>query len=317
MSIQTPLCKILGIEHPIILGGMMGQSNGRLTAAVSNAGGLGTLSSATFGLEGSREQMTQLLELTNKPYSVNLPLFHPMIPDLITLLPEFGVKIVTTSAGSPAKYTDILKDMGIYVIHVISSVRTALKSEDAGVDALVAEGSESGGKVAKIEVPTISLLPQVVERVQIPVIAAGGFADGSGLLAALAMGAQGVQMGTRFIASEEAPAHANWKQVLVDVDDSATAIACRNSSPTRLVRNDFFAELDALDEPGKTAMDFMPVMGIGAKRIPDDVDGTKGNYTAGTGSGLIREVLPAGDIVRHIMEEAEQAMERVGQVFVN
>ncbi len=317
MSIQTPLCKILGIEHPIILGGMMGQSNGRLTAAVSNAGGLGTLSSATFGLEGSREQMTQLLELTNNPYSVNLPLFHPMIPDLITLLPEFGVKIVTTSAGSPAKYTDILKDMGIYVIHVISSVRTALKSEDAGVDALVAEGSESGGKVAKIEVPTISLLPQVVERVQIPVIAAGGFADGSGLLAALAMGAQGVQMGTRFIASEEAPAHANWKQVLVDVDDSATAIACRNSSPTRLVRNDFFAELDALDEPGKTAMDFMPVMGIGAKRIPDDVDGTKGNYTAGTGSGLIREVLPAGDIVRHIMEEAEQAMERVQQVFVN
>ena len=312
MSIQTPLCKILGIEHPIILGGMMGQSNGRLTAAVSNAGGLGTLSSATFGLEGSREQMTQLLELTNKPYSVNLPLFHPMIPDLITLLPEFGVKIVTTSAGSPAKYTDILKDMGIYVIHVISSVRTALKSEDAGVDALVAEGSESGGKVAKIEVPTISLLPQVVERVQIPVIAAGGFADGSGLLAALAMGAQGVQLGTRFIASEEAPAHANWKQVLVDVDDSATAIACRNSSPTRLVRNDFFAELDALDEPEKTAMDFMPVMGIGAKRIPDDVDGTKGNYTAGTGSGLIREVLPAGDIVRHIMEEAEQTLKGLG-----
>ena len=236
MPIRTPICEFLGIEHPIILGGMMGISDSKLTAAVSNAGGLGTLSSATFGVDGTREQLTKLNELTDKPYSVNLPLFHPMVPDLVKLLPEYGVKIVSTSAGSPAKYTGLLKEMGIYVIHVVSSVRTALKAQDAGVDAIVAEGSESGGKVARDEVPTISLVPQVVEQVSVPVIAAGGLATGRGLLAALALGAQGVQLGTRFIASDEAPVHQNWKQVLIDVGDSATAIACRNSSPTRMVR---------------------------------------------------------------------------------
>lgn len=315
MSISTPICKILGIEHPIILGGMMGISDGKLTAAVSNAGALGTLSSATFGVDGTREQMKILADLTDKPYSVNLPLFHPMVPELVKMLPEFGVKIVTTSAGSPAKYTEHLKDMGIYVIHVISSVRTALKSLDAGVDAIVAEGSESGGKVARDEVPTISLVPQVVEQVDIPVIAAGGLASGRGLLAALAMGAQGVQLGTRFIASEEAPVHQNWKQVLVDAGDSATAIACKNSSPTRMVKNDFWEEMNALDEPGKTAMDFMPIMQKGSKQIPTDTDGSKGNYTAGTGSGLIRDVKPAVEIVRDIIDEAERGMVQMNEAF--
>lgn len=316
MAIRTPICEILGIEHPIILGGMMGISDGNLTAAVSNAGGLGTLSSATFGVEGTRREMTKLGELTDKPYSVNLPLFHPMVPELIKLLPEFNVKIVTTSAGNPAKYTSALKDMGIYVIHVVSSVRTAQKAEGVGVDAIVAEGSDSGGKVARDEVPTISLIPQVVENVKIPVIAAGGMATGRGLLAALAMGAQGVQLGTRFIASPEAPVHDNWKQVLIDSGDSATAIACRNSSPTRMVKNEFFAEMDALDQPGKSAMDFMPIQMEGSSRIPNDEDGTKGNYTAGTGCGLIREVKPAADIVQEIIAEAEQGMATMREAFV-
>lgn len=316
MAIRTPICEILGIEHPIILGGMMGISDANLTASVSEAGGLGTLSSATFGVEGTRVELTKLAELTNKPYSVNLPLFHPMVPDLIKLLPEYDVKIVTTSAGNPAKFIGVLKEMGIYVIHVVSSVRTALKAQDAGVDAIVAEGSDSGGKVARDEVPTISLIPQVVEQVSVPVIAAGGMATGRGLLASLALGAQGVQLGTRFIASDEAPVHQNWKQVLIDSGDSATAIACRNSSPTRMVKNAFFAEMDALDEPGKTAMDFMPIQAEGASRIPDDVDGSQGNYTAGTGAGLIREVKPAGDIVREIIEEAERGMAQMREAFV-
>ncbi len=316
MSIRTPICEVLGIDHPIILGGMMGISDGALTAAVSEAGALGTLSSATFGVEGSRAEMMKLVELTSKPYSVNLPLFHPMVPELIELLPEFGVKIVTTSAGNPAKYIGVLKEMGIYVIHVVSSVRTALKAEGAGVDAIVAEGSESGGKVARDEVPTISLIPQVLNEVHIPVIAAGGMACGRGLLAALAMGAQGIQLGTRFIASDEAPAHANWKQVLIDCGDSATAIACRTSSPTRLVKNEFWDELNALDEPGKTAMDFMPVQQKGSSRIPTDTDGSKGSYTAGTGSGIIRDVKPAGDIVREIVAEAEAGMEEMRRAFV-
>lgn len=146
MAIRTPICEALGIEHPIILGGMMGISDARATAAVSNGGGLGTLSSATFGVDGTRTELSKLAENTSQPYSVNLPLFHPMVPNLIDLLPEYGVKIVTTSAGNPAKYIKVLKDMGIYVIHVVSSVHTALKAQDAGVDAIVAEGIESRGQ---------------------------------------------------------------------------------------------------------------------------------------------------------------------------
>lgn len=315
MTIRTPLCETLGIEHPIILGGMMGISDAKLTAAVSNGGALGTLSSATFGVDGTRDELNKLAESTNRPYSVNLPLFHPMVPKLLDLLPEYGVKIVTTSAGNPAKYINVLKDMGIYVIHVVSSLRTALKARDAGVDAIVAEGSESGGKVAIDEVPTISLLPLVVQKVDIPVIAAGGFATGRGLLAALAMGAEGVQMGTRFLASEESRAHPNWKQVLVNAGDAATAIALRNSSPTRMVKNKFFEEMDALDEPGKKAMDFMSIMGEGSSRIPDDVDGSQGNYTAGTSCGLIDEVKPAASIVQDIIAEAEQSMKSLRAAF--
>ena len=293
----------------------MGISDAALTTAVSNGGGLGTLSSATFGVDGTRAELSKIAETTNRSFSVNLPLFHPMVPNLLDLLPEFGVKIVTTSAGNPAKYIDVLKDMGIFVIHVISSVRTARKAEDAGVDAIVAEGSESGGKVAIDEVPTISLLPQVIDSVKIPVVAAGGFASGRGLLAALAMGAQGVQMGTRFIASEESRAHKNWKDVLVNVGDSATWIALRNSSPTRLIKNEFFREMDALDEPGKKAKDFMHVQQAGSERIPDDIDGSQGNYTAGTGSGLIRDIKPAADIIQDVLKEAESSMRELQQAF--
>lgn len=315
MPIHTPICDTLEIEHPIVLGGMMGISDGRLTAAVSNAGALGTLSSATFGLEGSREELTKIAASTERPFSVNLPLFHPMIPDLLDLLPEFGVKIVTTSAGNPAKYTDRLKAMGLYVIHVVSSVRTAKKARDAGVDAVVAEGVESGGKVSPDEVPTISLVPQVVEILDIPVIAAGGLASGRGLVAALALGAQGVQLGTRFIASEESRVHPNWKQVLVDSGDAATAVALRKSSPTRLVKNDFWDEFDAMDEPGKGPMDYMPIQAAAAQRIPEDADGSQGFYASGTGSGLIREVKPATAIVEEIIGEAESALAELQTVL--
>ena len=315
MSIRTPLCDVLGIEHPIVLGGMMGISDAKLTAAVSNGGALGTLSSATFGVDGTRTELQSLTELTNRPYSVNLPLFHPMVPKLLDLLPEYGVRIVTTSAGNPAKYIEVLKDMGIYVMHVASSVRTAQKAQDAGVDAIVAEGSEAGGKAALDEVPTISLLPQVVDAVDIPVVAAGGFASGSGLLAALAMGAQGVQMGTRFLAAEESRAHPNWKQVLVDAGDSATAIALRNSSPTRLIKNEFWEYMDSKDEPGKKAMDFMELQGEGSAKIPTDVDGSQGNYTAGTGSGLIRDVKPSADIIEEVVAEATAGMKKLQGLF--
>jgi enoyl-[acyl-carrier protein] reductase II len=200
------------------------------------------------------------------------------------------------------------------VIHVISSVRTAVKAEGAGVDAVVAEGAESGGKVARDEVPTISLIPQVVDAVDLPVIGAGGLADGRGLLAVLALGAQGVQLGTRFLATQESRAHDNWKKVLVEAGDSATDIACRLSSPTRLVRNDFWEELNALDEPGKGAMDFMEIQGEGMARIPDDPDGRVGNYTAGTGSGLIRSVQTAGEVVREIMSAADAELARLNSV---
>jgi enoyl-[acyl-carrier protein] reductase II len=314
MAIHTPICDLLGIEHPIILGGMMGISDGRLTAAVSEAGGLGTLSTATFGVDGSRAEIEKISELTDKPYSVNLPIFHPMVPSLVELVKEYGIKIVTTSAGNPAKYTKELKDAGVTVIHVISSIRTALKAQGAGVDAIVAEGSESGGKVAREEVSTISLIPQVVDAVDIPVIGAGGLADGRGLLAVLALGAQGIQLGTRFLATQESRAHDNWKKVLLEAGDADTDIACRLSSPTRLIRNDFFDEMDALDEPGKKPMDFMEIQGVGMARIPDDPDGRTGNYTAGTGSGLIHDIPTAGEVVREIMGAATSELARLNSV---
>jgi enoyl-[acyl-carrier protein] reductase II len=218
---------------------------------------------------------------------------------------------VTTSAGNPAKYTKELKDAGVTVIHVVSSIRTAVKAEGCGVDMVVAEGSESGGKVAREEVPTISLIPQVVDAVDIPVIGAGGLADGRGLLAVMALGAQGVQLGTRFLATQESPAHDNWKRALIEAGDADTDIACRLSSPTRLIRNEFFDEMNALDEPGKKAMDFMGIQGEGMARIPDDPDGRTGNYTAGTGSGLIRSVRTAAEVVREIMGDAISELARI------
>ncbi|MCB0221445.1 MAG: nitronate monooxygenase, partial [Chrysiogenetes bacterium] len=283
----------------------MGVSDGALSAAVSEAGGLGTVSTATFGPEGTRKEIAKIRELTQKPFALNMPIFHPQTPRLVDIAIEEGVKIVTTAAGSPDKYTQRLKDAGITVIHVVSSVRTAMKAQDAGVDIIVAEGVESGGKVSPDEVPTLSLIPQVVDVVKIPVAAAGGFADGRGLLAALALGAQGVQMGTRFIATDEAPVHANWKKVLVNAGDASTAVACRKSSPTRLIRNEFFAELDAQDQPGKKAMDYMMIQGAGMAKIPNDAEGTQGNYTAGAGAGLIHEVAPAAQVIAKIMAEAE------------
>ncbi|RMF18436.1 MAG: enoyl-[acyl-carrier-protein] reductase FabK, partial [Candidatus Dadabacteria bacterium] len=199
-----------------------------------------------------------------------------------------------------------------------SSVRTALKARDAGVDIIIAEGVESGGKVSPDEVPTISLIPQVVDAVDVPVVAAGGLAEGRGLLAALALGAVGVQMGTRFLACTEADmAHDNWKRVLVQAGDNATAIACRKSSPTRMIKNQFFDELDALDEPGKKAMHYMPVQAQGMARIPTDTDGTTGNYVAGTGAGLIHEIRPAAEIVAEIVDTAAARLRDVQEMFHN
>jgi len=314
MAIRTPICDLLGIEHPIILGGMMGISDGRLTAAVSEAGGLGTLSTATFGPDGTRREIEKIHSLTSKPFALNLPIFHPMVPELVEILAECDVRIVTSSAGSPDKYTRALKDAGIIVLHVVSSLRTARKAAAAGVDALVVEGIESGGKVGRDDIPTISLIPQVADAVDIPIIGAGGLADGRGLLAVLALGAQGVQLGTRFLATDESPAHDNWKKVLVEAGDADTAVACRLSSPTRMVRNAFFDEMNALDAPGKSAMDFMGIQGQGMARIPEDSDGSQGNYIAGTGAGLISEVIPAGEVVREVVREAEAELAHINAV---
>ena len=317
MAIRTAICDLLGIEHPVILGGMLGVSNGPLAAAVSEAGGLGTISTATFGPDGTRAEIEKIQSLTDKPFSVNVPVFHPAAAEMISLLPECGVKIVTTAAGDPGKFTATLKEMGITVLHVVPSLRAAMKASASGVDALVVEGIESGGKVSRDEIPVISLIPQVADRVEIPVVGAGGLADGRGLLAVLALGAQAAQLGTRFIATEEAPVHPNWKRVLIEAGDAATGVACRISSPTRMIRNQFFAELDAADSPGKGPLDFLPLQGAGMSRIPDDPDGSLGNYVAGTGAGLIHEILPAGEVVRELVRDAERDLARLQRVFTN
>jgi len=314
MTIHTDICDQLGIEYPIILGGMMGISNGELTAAVSEAGGLGTLSAGTFGPEGTAKEIDKIREATDKPFSVNFPIFHPSCAKIAEVVVEQGVKIVTTAAGSPDKFTKPFKEAGITVMHVVSSVRTAQKAEAAGVDIIVAEGVESGGKVSPLEIPTITLIPQVIDQVKKPVIAAGGIADGRGLLAMLAMGAQGVQIGTSFLCASEAPTHENWRNVLVNAGDDATGVALRNSSPTRIIKNKFFDELNAMEEPGKKAMHYMGIQGQGMAKIPTDTDGTEANYTAGAGAGLIHSIRPAAETVAEIIRDAEAQMAQLEKV---
>jgi enoyl-[acyl-carrier protein] reductase II len=315
MMRETRVCGLLGIKYPIIQGGMTWIANAELAAAVSEAGGLGTISpNAGMRIEDNVElnlvqQIRLARELTAKPFAVNIVVLIPEIAALVDVLIEEGVPVVTTSAGNPRLYTPRLKDAGIKVLHVVSSVRQAQVAEDSGVDAVIAEGFEAGGHNGFDELTTMVLVPQIVDAVEIPVIAAGGIADGRGLAAAFALGAEGVQMGTRFIATTECNAHPDFKRRIIESPDTGTMITGRALSPTRTLRNRFAAKVSEMDRRGTTADELLALIGMGRSRMGQlEGDVENGELYCGEASGMVRDVVPVGDIIKKIVADYDRVV---------
>jgi enoyl-[acyl-carrier protein] reductase II len=315
MMRKTRVCGLLGIKYPIIQGGMTWIANAELAAAVSEAGGLGTISpNAGMRIEDNVElnlvqQVRLARELTAKPFCVNIVVLIPEIAALVDVLIEEGVTVVTTSAGNPRLYTPRLKEVGIKVLHVVSSVRQAQVAEDSGVDAVIAEGFEAGGHNGFDELTTMVLVPQIADAVRIPVIAAGGIADARGFAAAIALGAEGVQMGTRFIATAECNAHPDFKSRLVESLDTGTMITGRALSPTRTLRNRFASKVSEMDRRGTTADELLAFIGMGRSRM-GQLEGNveDGELYCGETSGIVRDVAAAGDIIKEMVEGYEKVV---------
>jgi len=316
---RTRICELLGIEYPIIQGGMAWVSNGELAAAVSEAGGLGTIG-RTAGWDGQgdwadnlRRQIRIARERTSKPFSVNVVVLDPRSRDIAELLVEENVPVVTTSAGNPATLTPYLKEHGLKVMHVVASCRHARGAEKAGVDAVIAEGYEAGGHNGVDELPTFVLVPQVVDAVAIPVVAAGGIADARGFVAAMALGAEGVQIGTRFIATTECCAHPAFKQSVLDALDTSTVITGRTIGPTRGIKNAFTEKLTDMEYSGASSEKLEEFIGAGrspAGQLKGDLE--EGELYCGAIAGLVREVVPAAEVVRGIVEGVEGVVRRLG-----
>lgn len=306
---KTRLCELLGIDYPIIQGGMNWIANAELAAAVSNAGGLGIISpTAGMKLEDDTEQnlrseIRKTQGLTDRPFAVNLPLQSPDMDKLIAAVIEEGVKVVTTSAGNPALYTSYLKDAGVKVLHVVASVRHAQGAEKRGVDAVIAEGFEAGGHNGFDELATFVLVPQVVDAVGVPVVAAGGIADARGLVAAFALGADGVQIGTRFVATLECIAHQNFKDEVLKAIDTGTVITGRKLGPTRGLKNEFTARMLETEGGGATPEELLVLIGLGRSRS-GELDGNvqDGELYCGAIAGIINDIVSAGDVVRGLVE---------------
>jgi len=315
--IHTQLCDLLGITHPIIQGGMAWVATAELSAAVSEAGGLGILGGGNAPPEYIRNQIQELRRRTDKPFGVNVPLFSEYADDLIEVCIAERVPIVSTGAGNPGPAIKQLKAEGIIVIPVVASVALARRLEKAGADAIVAEGMESGGHIG--DVGTLPLIPQVVEAVKIPVIAAGGIATGRGFAAALILGAAGVQMGTRFICAEECTAHDNYKKRVVKAGDRSTMTSGASlGHPVRALRNPMSRKYAELEHSGITEEELI-AFGTGAlRRAAEEGDWNTGTFMAGQCAGLINDVLPARDILEEVVVEAELVLhECVGRIHDN
>ena len=298
------ITKLFNIEYPIIQAGMIWASGWKLVSAVSNAGGFGIIGSGSMYPDVLREHIRKSKSATTRPFGVNIPLLYPDIDKHIQIIIEEGVKIVFTSAGNPKTWTSILKQNGITVVHVVSSSKFAMKSEEAGCDAVVAEGFEAGGHNGREETTTMVLIPAVVNRVAIPVIAAGGIADGKQMLAAMVLGAEGVQMGSRFVASEEASSHINFKNTVVNSQEGDTQLTLKQLTPVRLMKNDFFKKVQEAELKGATAEELNTLLGRArAKKGMFEGDLAEGELEIGQVSALLDDILPAGDIVRNVWNE--------------
>ena len=304
--------ELFGIKYPVIAGGMVWCSGWRLASAVSNAGGLGLLGAGSMHPETLIEHIDKMNAATSSPWGINVPLMYPEIDRLMSIIIEKGVKIVFTSAGSPKKYTDMLHDAGIKVAHVVSSSKFAKKCEEAGVDAVVAEGFEAGGHNGREETTTMALIPQVRDAVSLPLIAAGGIGSGRAMLAAMALGAEGVQIGTLFAVSSESSASDAFKQLCIGLGEDATMLALKKISPTRLVKNELFAKIAEAESRGADADELRQLLGRAAsKRGIFEGDLQNGELEIGQIVGAIREVKSVAEIMDDIITDFEETKIRL------
>lgn len=305
---QNPICDLFKIKYPIVQGGMIWHSGWRLASAVANCGGLGLLGAASMYPDVLREHIQKCKAATDKPFGVNVPLLYPNMDEIVKIILEEGIKIVFTSAGNPKTYTEILQKEGIKVAHVVSSTKFAVKCEQAGVDAIVAEGFEAGGHNGRDETTTFCLIPNVRRNISKPLIAAGGITLGSQIKAAMILGADGVQLGSRFAATKEASSHENFKNKIVEIGEGDTQLTLKELAPVRLIKNKFFQDLENLYENGRNVEALKETLGRArAKRGMFEGDLVEGELEIGQGSATIDQILSVEEVFEKLLKEFDQA----------
>ena len=313
---MNKITELFGTKYPVIQGGMIWNSGYKLAAAVSNAGGLGLIGAGSMYPEVLREHIQKCKKATDNTFGVNVPMLYPDIQQIMDIIVEEGVKIVFTSAGNPKTWTDFLHQHGIIVAHVVSSSKFALKAQDAGVDCVVAEGFEAGGHNGREETTTLALIPMVKQKITIPLIAAGGIATGKAMLATMVLGADGVQIGSRFAVSVESSAHQNFKQSVIDAQEGDTMVTLKELAPVRLIKNKFFNEVQQMYQQGTTAQELKEHLGRGrSKKGMFEGDLEDGELEIGQVSGLIQQIQPVAEIVDEIITEYNQAKNQINQLF--
>lgn len=309
---KNRITKLFNIQYPIIQAGMVWNSGWRLASASSNSGILGLIGAGSMYPETLREHIQKCKKATSKPFGVNVPMLYPNIEDVLDIIVEEDVKIVFTSAGNPKTWTKWLKEKDITVVHVVSSVKFALKAQEAGVDAVVAEGFEAGGHNGRDETTTFTLIPMVKEQINIPLIAAGGIATGKAMLATMILGADGVQVGSRFVTSEESSSHRAFKQLVVDTKEGGTQLTLKELAPVRLIKNNFFSEIQELYKTAPNPEELKELLGRArAKKGMFDGDLVNGELEIGQVSGLIHDIKLVADIVEDILAEFEDAKKEI------
>jgi enoyl-[acyl-carrier protein] reductase II len=312
---MNKITQLFGIKYPIIQGGMIWNSGYKLASAVSNAGGLGLIGAGSMYPEVLREHIQKCKKATSKPFGVNVPMLYPNIEEIMQIIVEEGVKIVFTSAGNPKTWTSFLKENGIIVVHVVSSSKFALKAQEAGVDAVVAEGFEAGGHNGREETTTLTLIPMVKENISIPLIAAGGIATGKGMLAAMVLGADGVQMGSRFAASIESSAHIDFKKTILETQEGETLVTLKELAPVRLIKNKFFNDIQEAYANCASVEDLKTLLGRArAKKGMFEGDLVDGELEIGQIAGLIHDILPVETIVNNVITEFNLAKGSVNEI---
>ena len=309
---MNKITQLFNIKHPIIQGGMIWNSGYKLASAVSNAGGLGLIGAGSMYPEVLREHIQKCKNATDKPFGVNVPMLYPNIEEIMKIIVDEDVKIVFTSAGNPKIWTSFLKEKGIIVVHVVSSSIFALKAQDAGVDAVVAEGFEAGGHNGREETTTFTLIPMVKEKIRIPLIAAGGIATGRGMLAAMVLGADGVQMGSRFAASVESSSHENFKNRIIETKEGDTQVTLKELAPVRLIKNKFYQDVQDLYSKCPTKEELSTLLGRArAKHGMFEGDPVEGELEIGQIAGIIHEIKPVNEIISELITDFEHARKEV------